>query len=233
MKKWVKILLTVFAALIIVTAAVAVWQRNNISALMTTITKSEDEIADELDNSKEKLESEIKEKYDTNLVSDFTAEEERQIIKGEITAEDAVKILEQKYEEVKKENYPFEKPAENPKKDTGADKLIGEKAIELYSLKAYYLGKLGQIEATVKKEYTALPKEKKNLIGKQELVTKYIGTATSLLNQCDAEVNKLIKELEKELKSMKADTSVIKTIRDAYEKEKALKKAYYLKLLGE
>lgn len=227
MKRWAKILLTVLAVLVVVATAVMVWQRNNISVVLTTITKTGDEIANELDDSKEKLKSEIKEKYNADLVSDFTAEEESKIIKGEISAEDAVKILEKKYEDTKKENAS----AQN-KRET-VDKLIGDKAIELYSLKAYYLGKLGQIEAKVKKEYIAMPKEKKNLVGKQELVAKYIGTATSLLNQCDNEVNKLLKELESELKALKEDTSVVKTIRDAYEKEKALKKAYYLKLLGD
>ncbi len=227
MKRWIKILLAVLTVLVIVTAAVMVWQRNNINAVVTTITKTEDEIASELDDSKEKLRTEVKEKYNADLVSDFTAEEERKIIKGEISAENAVKILEEKYKDANKQN------ASSQNKGETVDKLIGDKVIELYSLKAYYLGKLGQIEAKVKKEYIAMPEEKKNLIGKQELVAKYIGTATSLLNQCDNEVNKLLKELESELKALKEDTSVVKTIRDAYEKEKALKKAYYLKLLGD
>ena len=233
MKRCAKILLTVLAVLVMVTTAVMVWQRNNISAVLTTIIKTQNEIANELDDSKEKLKSEIKEKYNTDLVNDFTAEEEQKIIKGEISAEDAVKMLKEKYEDTKKENSSTENPAATQNKGETVDKLIGDKAIELYSLKAYYLGKLGQIEAKVKKEYIAMPKEKKNLVGKQELVAKYIGTATSLLNQCDEEVNRLLKELESELKALEEDTSVVKTIRDAYEKEKALKKAYYLKLLGD
>ena len=76
-----------------------------------------------------------------------------------------------------------------------------------------------------------MPEEKRNLVGKQELVTKYMGTALSLMNQCDAQVNELLSGLEKSLKKLNGDTAIIKTIRDAYENEKALKKAYYLKLL--
>ena len=89
------------------------------------------------------------------------------------------------------------------------DELIGDKVIELYSLKAYYLGQLGQMEATVKREYSALPKEKKNLLGIKEIANKHMGTAMSLLNQCDKQVNDLISQLEKELKSLKADTSIV------------------------
>lgn len=231
MKKWVKILLIVIAVLIAFAVVLTVWQWNNINAILTTVTKTEIEIAAELDTSKEKLKSEIKEKFDANLVSDFTAEEERQIIKGEISTDDAVKILEKKYNENQKDKTMPQKDNEN--KAAELDELIGDKVIELYSMKAFYLGKLGQIEAKVRKEYSELPKEKKNLIGKKDLVTKYMGTATSLLKQCDKEVDKLLEDLEKVLKSFKADTSIIKTIKDAYENEKALKKAYYLKLLGE
>ncbi|MBQ2932756.1 MAG: hypothetical protein IJE62_07990 [Clostridia bacterium] len=231
MKKWVKILLIVIAVLIALTAGLAIWQWNNIIAILTTVTKTEIEIAAELDSSKEKLESEIKEKFDANLVSDFTSEEERLIIKGEISAEDAVKMLEEKRSETQTNKKTH--PEDNKNKDEIVEQLIGDKVIELYSMKAFYLGKLGQIEAKVRKEYAQLPKEKKNLIGKKDLATKYMGTATSLLKQCDTEVGKLIADLEKELKKFKADTSIIKTIKDAYENEKALKKAYYLKLLGE
>ncbi len=231
MRKWVKILLIAIAVLSVLTAGLVVWQWNNINAILTTITKTEIEIAAELDTGKEKLESEIKEKFDANLVSDFTAEEERLIIKGEISADDAVKILEKKYNENQKDKTTPQKDNEN--KVSELDELIGDKVIELYSMKAFYLGKLGQIEAKVRKEYSELPKEKKNLIGKKNLVAKYMGTATSLLKQCDGEVGKLLADLEKELKKFKADTSIIKTIKNAYENEKALKKAYYLKLLGE
>lgn len=230
MKKWIKILFIAIMAFVVLVGAFAVWQRNNISAVLTTVTKTEAEIAAELDTSKEKLASEIKEKFDTELVSDFTAEEERLIIKGEISAEDAVKILEKKYKETKKD---ISVSSKENNKDNKIDELIGDKVIELYSLKAFYLGKLGQMEAKVRKEYAAFPKEKKNLVGKKELVAKYMGTATSLLDQCDKEVGKLLADLEKELKKHNADTSIIKTIKDAYENEKALKKAYYLELLGE
>jgi len=89
------------------------------------------------------------------------------------------------------------------------------------------------MEATVKSEYAAMPAEKKNLVGKKELVSKHMGVALGLMNQCDAKVEALIAELETELKKIGGDTSIIRTIKNAYENEKALKKAQYLKLLDE
>lgn len=225
MKKGKKILLGIVLTIFVAVIAIGIWQRNNITAVMKSLSNTSEEIASELNNSKKQLEIELSEKY-TTVISDFTAEEERQIMKGELSLEEIKNRLDKKYEE--KKNSSAATPSKN---STEVDKLIGDKVIELYSLKAYYLGQLGQIEASVKKDYIALPKEKRNLVGKQALVTKYMGTALSLMNQCDAQVNDLIAGLEESLKKLTSDTSIIKTIRDAYENEKALKKAYYLKLL--
>lgn len=220
MKKRNVIILTIFIIIILAITVMAIYQRNNISAVITSVSKTEEEIAKELDNSKKQLATELEEKYST-VVSDLTADEEKQIMKGELSVQEAVENINKKYEEKKTNNNNASK----------VDELIGDKVIELYSLKAYYLGQLGQMEATVKREYSALPKEKKNLLGIKEIANKHMGTAMSLLNQCDKQVNDLISQLEKELKSLKADTSILKTIRDTYENEKALKKAYYLKIL--
>lgn len=225
MKKRTKILLGIVLTILVAVVVIGIWQRNNIAAVVKSVSKSQEEIAGELNSSKKQLENELSEKY-TTIVSDFTAEEERQIMKGELSIEEVKSRLDRKYEEKKNSS-----SAVTSLQSAEVDKLIGDKVIELYSLKAYYLGQLGQIEASVKKDYIAMPEEKRNLVGKQELVTKYMGTALSLMNQCDAQVNELLSGLEKSLKKLNGDTAIIKTIRDAYENEKALKKAYYLKLL--
>ena len=225
MKKRTKILLGIVLTILVAVVVIGIWQRNNIAAVVKSVSKTQEEIAGELNSSKKQLENELSEKY-TTIVSDFTAEEERQIMKGELSIEEVKNRLDRKYEEKKNSS-----SAVTSLQSAEVDKLIGDKVIELYSLKAYYLGQLGQIEASVKKDYIAMPEEKRNLVGKQELVTKYMGTALSLMNQCDAQVNELLSGLEKSLKKLNGDTAIIKTIRDAYENEKALKKAYYLKLL--
>ncbi len=222
MKKWKLFLLAMLIVLLFAIVSLGVWQRDNIGAVVKMATSSSDEIAKEMNDTKKKLENDLKKK-NINVVSDFTAEEEKQILKGKLSVEDAVANLNTKYENSQKKPIA----TNNPK----ADKLIGEKTVELYSLKAYYLGQLGQMESTVKAEYTALPKEKKNLIGKKELVSRHMGTALGLMNQCDSRVEKILAELKSGLESLNADTSIIKTIRTAYENEKNLKKAYYLSLL--
>lgn len=224
MKKWKVFLIAILTISVLAVVAVSVWQRDNIGAVVKTVTNSSEEIAKEMNDTKKKLEEELK-KQNIDVVSDFTAEEEKQILKGELSVEDAVANLTEKYK--KTQNKPT---AAN---SSQADKLIGEKTVELYSLKAYYLGQLGQMEKKVKADYVALPEEKKNFVGKKDIVNSYMSTAVGLMNQCDARVEKILAELKAGLEKLKADTSIIKTIRSAYENEKNLKKAYYLSLLNE
>ena len=229
MKKKTKVLLF-FLSILILIFWVGVWQWNNIVAVYKTVTTSREQLEQEIDLNKQTLEEELTQKYST-IVSDFSAEEEKKLLKGEISVEKAVENLNKRYE--KKKNEKTQLVQSNNINAEKIDELIGDKVIELYSLKAYYLGQLGQMEATVKSEYAAMPTGKKNLVGKKELVSKHMGVALGLMNQCDAKVEELVSELETELKKLGGDTAIIKTIKDAYENEKALKKAQYLKLLNE
>ena len=45
---------------------------------------------------------------------------------------------------------------------------------------------------------------------------------------CDAQVDAALDELRKTLTAQGKDTAVVETLRQAYENEKSLKKAYYL-----
>lgn len=228
MKK--KVLLGFLIILVALIFGVGVWQWNNIVAVYKTVTTTQEQLEQEINKNKKDLEEELTQKYST-IVSDFSAEEEKKLIKGEITVEQAVENLNKRYEEKKNEKASTVKS--NNINAEKIDELIGDKVIELYSLKAYYLGQLGQMEATVKSEYASMPAEQKNLVGKKELVSKHMSVALGLMNQCDAKVAELVGELESELRKLGGDTSIIKTIKDTYENEKALKKAQYLKLMNE
>lgn len=233
-----KVFLIIVAALAVIVSGVCIWQRDNIAAVVKTFTTSEEEIKREMDEAKKKLEEELKSEHE-GIISDFTAEEEAKIMTGEMTVDEAVEQLKKRYEDAQKAEGKSDKKTEKDsgkssnKKTTGpeVDRLIAEKTVELYSLKAYYLGQLGQLEATVKSEYLKLPKEKRNLVGKQEIVARYMGKAVGLMNQCDSRVEGILTELQNGLKALGADVAVVGKIRSAYENEKNLKKSYYYSLL--
>ena len=224
------ILFSVLGVLIILAVCFVAIQYDNISAAIRAFNYTDEEISKMMEDNKEKLEKELEEKV-PGIVGDFTAEEEEKIISGELSIEEAVKQKEQELEEKQKNTANSGSSGGSYSVDTKTNEIVSKKIIEFYSLKAYYLGQLGQLESQVIADYTALPDSKKNLVGKQEIASKYMSVATSLLSQCDARVDTLLKELEASIKEVDGDLSIITTIKNAYENEKNLKKSYYMSKL--
>ena len=221
MKKKTKVILTVLIFILAVCAVVAFCQRDNISAFVKSMNYSDGEIDEMLKENKKKLEAELAEKYPeiSAELAELTEEEEAQIASGEVTPEEIIEKkvaeIEKKQTETKKNNSAVNQQTKNENQKQNNKKsseAVNKKIIEFYSLKAYYLGRLGQLEAGVKADYAALPEAKKNLVGKQELVSKYMSTAMSLMNQCDAKVSALLSELEGEIKANGGDLSIIKRL---------------------
>lgn len=233
-RKGIRVLLIVLACIAAVAAAVAIWQADNIKAVINSFRYTEEELSEMIDKNQEELQKEIKEKYNVDEV--LSKEDEEKIISGEITVEEAVEKIKQETAEKaepekKTENIGGTSPVQSgtsAEAEAKTEKAVSDKVIEFYSLKAYYLGQLGQLEAKVKADYSALPKEKQNLVGKQEIAAKYMSAASALLNQCDAKMSELTSALEKEIKAAGGDTSVVSTIKKMYENEKNLKKSYYI-----
>ena len=230
MKTWKKVVLIIFAVILLALTAIGIWQRNNIKALyyFMTVGSSKD-ITTRIENTKKERE-EIISNYISGKVRDFTTEEEELIISGELAVEDATELIRSDYE----------KSVEEEKTDSGKnaevsdfEQYIADNIIQLYSYKAYYLGQLGQIESAAVKDYSALPNNERTLVSKQSIVDRYIGRANALLTECDAKVNAIMSNLEQRLKAENMDTELVNKIGSSYEEEKALKKAYYISLLNE
>ena len=90
MKKWVKVLICVLAILLVTVSALAIWQRNNISAVFKMLTSDKEQIAQEMNENKEQLEKELQEKY-PSVIDDITAEQEEKILRGELTVEELLR----------------------------------------------------------------------------------------------------------------------------------------------
>ena len=120
-----------------------------------------------------------------------------------------------------------QKPAryeEDPTKEKVA-RLLGK----MYVLKSQFTGSLEGIEADAKAEYKSLPKEeRKSQSAKWRIASEALDKATSLERQCDAEVNVVLNELSSVLTEANQSTALVDEIRNSYESEKEIAKAYYV-----
>lgn len=201
------------------------WQKDNIVAVYDGLSQNETDIQNEITDSKQSIQAEL-EQYDVTGLRDFTFEEEEAIRKGQITVEEAVqKIIAESVAEggtVPKSVSPqgSATTVSNPTAE-----IVSEYTIKLYSLKAVYLGKIGNVIDNAKADYKAGMRPK-------ELMSKYLSAAANLESEADSKVDSLLAELTNELNSVGADTSIVKTMKSSYENEKSLKKSYYMSLFN-
>ncbi|MBQ9604559.1 MAG: hypothetical protein IJR45_04000, partial [Firmicutes bacterium] len=230
--------LKVFLGLVLVlgaaVAVVAAWQRENIKAVIDSKSYSQEELADKITESKQKVQQSL-EVYDLPVMRDFTFEEEEMIRKGEITVDEAMQNIMVE---------TAEKTADNVSENTAgsgessssqtqiseqktASTILSGYVTQLYEMKAYYLSQLGGLETEMRAVYVNSGRDKTKI---PSIISSYMPRAASMESECDGRVNALISELRSELSSIGADTSIADEIYDAYINEKALKKAYYLSL---
>lgn len=232
-------------------ATLCIWQRNNIKALIIFATSDKASTEELIEKNKEQLDEALK-KHSEAVPRPLTKEEEDMIASGELSVEEAVNILlsegdasSEQSPEKPQDASSSTKPAGNTPAASSPssssvtdDKKSKENAIikrytaELYSMKAYYIGQLNQIEGRARSEFSSMSAAEKSNLSKAAFVAKYAGYATSLLGECDGRVSSLLSEMKSELSAVGGDMSIISTIKQAYESEKAARKAYYLNMVS-
>ncbi len=246
LRKPIKLLLIVIVSIV---GILSYLQYDNIVALIYGLNHSSEDIAEEMDDNREKLKSEV-EKYTSEPIQDITAEDEEKLLKGEITIEEVADKYNLPLDYMKDidENENIEELEEFNNSDTNNDNnqnnydnstapdtkaiddAISDGVSKMYALKAKYVNKLGELERKVYDEYTSLPKEKQNEDSKYKLVIDNIDYVAQLEEKCDIEVEKVLSTLKTELTNLNGDTDIIQILQDAYQEEKEVKKAYYLSL---
>lgn len=206
-----------------------IWQKDNITAVVEATKYSDEDIQQQISDSKKTVESEL-EQYDIKGLRDFTFEEEEAIRKGQMTVDDAVsKILSEsnvstdnsQNSALASSNTSDNSDMQNKKSDSSS--IISDYAVKLYTLKAKYLGEIGNLIDQAKADI-------KNGASAKDLMSTYLSKAASLENEADSKVDGLLSELRSKLEAMGADTSVVDTMKSSYESEKTLKKSYYISL---
>lgn len=222
--------MVVLCILIIGAAALLVWQRENITAVVDATKYSDEDIQQQISDSKKTVESEL-EQYDVKGLRDFTFEEEEAIRKGQMTVDEAVsKILSESNVEASDNQNNGSSTSDKNNGSTGTQSknsdssaIISDYAVKLYTLKATYLGEIGNLIDQAKTDL-------KNGSGAKELMSNYLSKAASLESEADSKVDALLSELKGKLEAIGADTSVVDTMKSSYESEKTLKKSYYISL---
>lgn len=255
MSKRKKVFLCIGASILLLVVAAVLLNLDTILMFKDGIFETQESINQKKEAEEIRQEEALKEAGVSN-VRPLTEEETNELNNGNLSEEDAVKIItgQATLEEIKKgqnseENKPSRedpKNEEQEKDDSFYEKQPGEtkpsfddeKATELNNKIAELIGKIYIIEARFTSEINALedwavseynktPKPEK-AAKKKELAATGFPKLTALEKSCDAEVNAVLSELSEVLKSAGQSTEIVNQIKSAYTNKKKLTKSYYI-----
>lgn len=215
MKKVLKTVLIIFFILVIATGVLAVWQWKNIEGIIIGVSQNSEEIKKRRDDNQASLVDDMNSYMDSPL-RELTEEEQQQIAEGEASASDVyMRIFEEKEAEI---------VAENAAKK---DEIVSRYMAEMYKLQSEFTVKA---EATIKqgaRYYENMKTRPHDPIAKANTIKHFTPIVKGIESECNAKVEKVISDMKKELEKIGAGTSITKTVRETYEKEKQLKLSYY------
>ncbi len=234
MKKAKKIVLIILLVIIIAIGATAIWQRKNIVSIMQGLTMDIEEIENKKSDNDKKLINEVNSFLDQGLRTP-TEEEQKLIDEGKITYQELyTQILEETNNEkvvYNQEKEEFEVTKKEPDKDVAAlsnkDEIINKHIAQLYALEVSFEARSEALIAEGKAYFEEKKKAMSGPEARASTITAFTSRVRAVQSDCDNKVNEVISQLEKELIKIKADTSIISTIRSTYENKKQLKLSYY------
>lgn len=250
-KKKSKIVLLIFIVLLLVAVAFLSLYGESIKSILLGLRVSETEIKKLRNENQTKLVENVNEFMEMPL-REMTEQEKLKVESGEATASEIYQqLFEEKINEKSGEGSAQTNPDTKPQTGTQApstqgdkpqsgnstentagssttkDLLVSEAMVKLYSLQNEFNARA---EATIKEGanyYLSLRKHPQDAEARAQTISQFTPTVRGIEGECDAKVEKVIVQLEKDLKSMGADTSICTTIRATYENEKQLKLSYY------
>jgi len=242
MSKKKRILLIVLSVLVIAIVAVVVWQWNNINALIQSVRYNQEDIESMMAENEQVIQETL-ELYPELQIQPLDDETKEKLNAGELTQEEVIEILTGssagKTPDGKgkpttgkapdSNGAQTQKPSsQNPTSVQAANEEIARLVARVYVLQADFLAKLGGIEAKARAEIAKLPKEQQTYDRKIAIGRSYVGEMTALEAQCDGEISAIVARVRKLLVESGQPTTLADTIQSTYEREKSLKKAYYV-----
>ena len=240
-----KIACAVLGGILLCAGGLTVWQWNNISAALSFVRYSQEELEGKLDQNNQTIKDAV-DSIQNVTIRDVTEEEKQALKDGTLTSEELVQSLIQS--ESKPEKPPESKPEQQPPKaedipeplpeqppqqeepvqQSDYEKELNGLIAEVYVLREEFLIKLDNTQAAAIADYKALPADQRTTKNIASLVSGYMSRGLEMEKECDGRIKEIVLEMESLLQENGGDLSLAQTVYDTYLEEKSLKKAWYM-----
>lgn len=224
-KKGLRIFLTVLLVLIVIIAALGIWQRQNISAALHGLQSSTEDIQQEMQANEEQMDEAVS---DYNIpdteVSDEVAEG---IVDGTMDVNKVVDELLKNQNSSSTSSGSSGSAAASASSDAEIQRLI----TKLYVLRGSYTSRLNGLIGAAKSEYYALPESQRTDTARRRIVSAKISQGSAMEGACDAQVSAIVSQIRSRLKETGQSTALADQIMSSYQNEKQLRKSYYMSMV--
>lgn len=257
MRKSKKVFCGVLLAVAIGVGALVVWQWNNISAALSFLRFSQEELEEKLAANDQVIKDAVAANPSVTI-REVTEEERAALRDGTLTQEELAQSLLQKPEskpepepepeqspkteanpQAKPEQKPPEtsEPAQQPQSEpevstqpeqSESEQKVNELIAKVFVLREEFLIKLDDLMAQAKADYWALSPEERSGSKLMGMVSSYLAKGNALEKQCDAQIEAIATELSQIIREHGGDLTLPQTVYDTYIEEKSLKKAWYM-----
>lgn len=236
MKRWKKVVLGVLVVLVVAVGALAVWQRSNLTALYSALTKDRETLSQE-------LQSKVDEHQEALAGSGVTvtapsAQLNEDLLDGKVSAEEvkeALGLLTQTSGAA--DSVPAGgqsggsgtgQASQTSGSSAAAEALLNQCVAELYSLQVDLMAQLGTMKQAAVNQWVALPAEERTSAKKQEIGMAGLQECYDLEAETDGEVQGILAKYRSKLEKLGADASTLDDLWVYYCEEKEAQKAFYL-----
>lgn len=221
MRKGLKITLIIVAVLLILAAAVFLWQWENLMALKLSLQTPKEELGQMLEETNKRVDA-VAEQLPVD-VRDLTEEEKAALQSGETDRETVL-------DSITGAQLQPEKPQTEAVNTAELEARLSRYVGEIYVMKAEYSAWLSNKNQAAIDEFVALPVEEQTTANKYKIGMRCMNEALAKEKECDAQMAEIEGKICDVLAQLGRDTAMVDEIHAAYLQEKQIQKAYYLGL---
>ena len=233
------------ALLLLCAGGLAIWQWDNITALINGMRYSSQELEDKLAQNDQVVKDAVAAIPEVTI-RDVTEEERQALRDGTLTSEQLVESLIGSEKEPEKppeskpkppdtaqqtkpdpKPQPEQPPAKTPEQ-LAYEQQLSAVIAKVYVLREDFLGRLDSMMTQAIAAFKEIPKDERTPSRLASFASGYLSQGLAMESQCDAMVEAIIVELETLLQENNGDLSIAQTVYDTYVEEKSLKKAWYM-----
>lgn len=221
--KILKVILAVAILIIVLAAVLGIWQRDNIKAAIYGLQHDTEDIQYEMEAANKEMDDAVSDYDIPDAAADVSDEIAAGVVDGTM---DINAVVDDMLKGGRSDGV-----SSKEKSAADADAEVQRLVTKLYVLRGSYTSRLDDLITEAKNEFYALPESQRTDTARRRIVSAKISKGSAMESACDAQVSNIVSQIRSTLSAAGKSTALADQVTSTYEREKQLKKSYYMSLV--